>query len=108
MCTDSAHLPSTHIVCAVCALCTYVSDKCHVSLCSVPGLVSQRLMVMTFIDGTPLMQLRDKVAHLPKWKRDKVRAGWRTVSCCQQDILMVTTCQGTPRVLRAQHGLHIA
>jgi hypothetical protein len=29
-------------------------------------------MVMSFIDGTPLMQLRDKVAHLPKWQRDKV------------------------------------
>jgi predicted unusual protein kinase regulating ubiquinone biosynthesis (AarF/ABC1/UbiB family) len=39
---------------------------------SVPGLVSQRLMVMTFMEGLPLLQLRDKVAHLPKWKREKV------------------------------------
>jgi len=30
-------------------------------------------MVMSFMEGTPLMQLRQKVAHLPKWKRDKVR-----------------------------------
>eukprot|EP00878_Enallax_costatus_P021138 GHUV01022371.1.p1 GENE.GHUV01022371.1~~GHUV01022371.1.p1 ORF type:complete len:637 (+),score=223.29 GHUV01022371.1:216-1913(+) len=38
---------------------------------SVPGLVSRRLMVMSFIDGLPLLQLRDKVAHLPQWKREK-------------------------------------
>eukprot|EP00775_Hariotina_reticulata_P010212 gene10212-10373_t len=38
---------------------------------SVPGLVSQRLMVMTFMEGLPLLRLRDKVAHLPKWKREK-------------------------------------
>lgn len=43
-----------------------------VVVCSVPGLVSQRLMVMSFMEGTPLMQLRDKIADLPKWKRDKV------------------------------------
>jgi hypothetical protein len=29
-------------------------------------------MVMSFMEGTPLMQLRDKIADLPKWKRDKV------------------------------------
>ncbi|KIZ06293.1 hypothetical protein MNEG_1674 [Monoraphidium neglectum] len=38
---------------------------------SVPGLVTQRVMAMTFMEGTPLMQLQDKVAHLPKWQRDK-------------------------------------
>lgn len=41
---------------------------------SVPGLVTRRVMAMTFMEGTPLMQLQDKVAHLPKWQRDKVRA----------------------------------
>ena len=39
---------------------------------SVPGLVTPRVMAMTYIQGTPLMQLKDKVAHLPKWKREKV------------------------------------
>jgi predicted unusual protein kinase regulating ubiquinone biosynthesis (AarF/ABC1/UbiB family) len=39
---------------------------------SVPGLVTQRCMVMTYMDGLPLMQLKDEVAHLPKWQRDKV------------------------------------
>jgi predicted unusual protein kinase regulating ubiquinone biosynthesis (AarF/ABC1/UbiB family) len=39
---------------------------------SVPGLVSKRLMVMTYMDGLPLLQLKDKVAHLPQWKREKV------------------------------------
>ncbi|WIA37974.1 hypothetical protein OEZ86_001350 [Tetradesmus obliquus] len=38
---------------------------------SVPGLVSRRLMVMSFMEGLPLLQLKDKVAHLPQWKRDK-------------------------------------
>eukprot|EP00879_Flechtneria_rotunda_P019841 GHRR01020855.1.p1 GENE.GHRR01020855.1~~GHRR01020855.1.p1 ORF type:complete len:296 (+),score=106.59 GHRR01020855.1:572-1459(+) len=38
---------------------------------SVPGLISQRLMVMTYMEGLPLMQLRDKVAHLSEWKRRK-------------------------------------
>lgn len=41
---------------------------------SVPGLVTQRLLVMEYVRGLPLMQLKDKVSHLPKWKRDKV--GW--------------------------------
>jgi hypothetical protein len=41
---------------------------------SVPGLVSRRVMVMSFMDGLPLLQLKDKVAHLPQWKREKVRA----------------------------------
>ncbi len=30
---------------------------------------------MTYMEGTPLMQLADKVAHLPQWQRDKVRVG---------------------------------
>ncbi|KAI8476233.1 MAG: ABC1/COQ8 ser/thr kinase [Monoraphidium minutum] len=38
---------------------------------SVPGLVTTRVMAMTFMEGTPLMQLQSKVAHLPKWQRDK-------------------------------------
>uniref|UniRef100_A0A383WA42 LysM domain-containing protein n=1 Tax=Tetradesmus obliquus TaxID=3088 RepID=A0A383WA42_TETOB len=38
---------------------------------SVPGLVSRRLMVMSFMEGLPLLQLKDKVAHLPQWKREK-------------------------------------
>lgn len=42
---------------------------------SVPSLVSKRLMVMSFIDGLPLLQLKDKVAHLPQWKREKVTTG---------------------------------
>lgn len=41
---------------------------------SVPGLVSRRLMVMSFMNGLPLLQLRDKVAHLPQWKREKVKS----------------------------------
>jgi hypothetical protein len=42
---------------------------------SVPGLVTRRVMAMTFMEGTPLMQLQDKVAHLPKWKRERVGLG---------------------------------
>lgn len=38
---------------------------------SVPGLVTKRVMAMTFMEGTPLLQLADRVAHLPQWKRDK-------------------------------------
>jgi hypothetical protein len=44
---------------------------------SVPGLVTQRLMVMSYMDGLPLMQLREKIEHLPQWKKDKVRGGAR-------------------------------
>jgi hypothetical protein len=39
-------------------------------------------MVMSFMEGTPLMQLREKVAHLPKWKRDKVNGLWAIWSVC--------------------------
>jgi hypothetical protein len=45
---------------------------------SVPGLVTQRLMVMSYMEGTPLMQLREKIEHLPQWQKDKVGGmGWR-------------------------------
>lgn len=39
---------------------------------SIPGLVTPRLLVMTFMEGVPLLQLGDKVSHLPKWQREKV------------------------------------
>lgn len=49
-------------------------------------------MVMSFIDGTPLMQLRDKVAHLPKWQRDKV-SNWQLTSCFQHRVGDLRSCQ---------------
>lgn len=49
---------------------------------SVPGLVSQRLMVMSYMEGTPLMQLREKIEHLPQWQKDKVGGvGWWRGDC---------------------------
>lgn len=56
---------------------------------SVPGLVSKRLMVMTFMEGLPLMQLKDKVAHLPQWKREKVGAPAVKRLCSSQDCCIV-------------------
>jgi hypothetical protein len=29
-------------------------------------------MVMSYMEGTPLMQLREKIEHLPQWQKDKV------------------------------------
>lgn len=39
---------------------------------SVPGLVTRRVMGMTYMEGAPLMSLAERVAHLPKWQREKV------------------------------------
>lgn len=50
---------------------------------SVPGLVTRRVMAMTYMEGLPLMQLQDKVKHLPKWKRDKVTRGIGLKGACQ-------------------------
>jgi predicted unusual protein kinase regulating ubiquinone biosynthesis (AarF/ABC1/UbiB family) len=38
---------------------------------SIPGLVTRRVMAMTFMEGTPLTALADRVAHLPQWQRER-------------------------------------
>lgn len=77
----------------------------HVSVPrSVPGLVSRRLMVMSFMEGLPLMQLKDKVAHLPQWKREKVGRFLEVVTwqcpcsqfaprCCMLPIISRRRCR---------------
>lgn len=57
---------------------------------SVPGLVSRRLMVMSFMEGLPLLQLKDKVAHMPQWKREKVRGHWAARKCGA--VLLLWSC----------------
>ncbi len=39
---------------------------------SIPGMVTKRMLTMTFAEGLPLLQLKDRVHDMPKWKRDKV------------------------------------
>jgi predicted unusual protein kinase regulating ubiquinone biosynthesis (AarF/ABC1/UbiB family) len=38
---------------------------------SIPGLVTRRVLAMEFIEGVPLLQLADRVQHLPKWQRER-------------------------------------
>jgi predicted unusual protein kinase regulating ubiquinone biosynthesis (AarF/ABC1/UbiB family)/LysM repeat protein len=38
---------------------------------SIPGLVTRRVLAMEFIEGVPLLQLADRVQHLPQWQRDR-------------------------------------
>jgi predicted unusual protein kinase regulating ubiquinone biosynthesis (AarF/ABC1/UbiB family) len=37
---------------------------------SIPGLVTRRVLAMEFIEGVPLLQLADRVQHLPQWQRE--------------------------------------
>ncbi|KAF6253521.1 hypothetical protein COO60DRAFT_1703776 [Scenedesmus sp. NREL 46B-D3] len=79
---------------------------------SVPGLVSQRLMVMTYMDGLPLLQLKDKVAHLPQWKREKAARGiLRRVSEAYGHMILgegLFQADGHPGNILVQHGGRVA
>lgn len=59
---------------------------------------------MSFMEG--LLQLKDKVAHLPQWKREKVR-GWLGICCCVLLRLCWTTGQIVQHLLYAQVFLYV-
>jgi len=58
---------------------------------SVPGLVTQRALLMSFEEGLPLTRLEEKTKHLPRWKREKVKGGLRGgQDRCEEGKILLT------------------
>ena len=45
---------------------------------SIPGLVTDRVLVMTYLNGVPLTQLHNHASDLPEWKK---KAAVKRVRC---------------------------
>ena len=41
---------------------------------SVPGLVTQRMLVMNFVPGTQITRLKGRLQSLSPWQRDRAKA----------------------------------